>query len=103
MTTVVAFVLNDVRFDSRVLREAAALTAAGFPTTVVGRTMDPYAPEPDRVVIDGVNVTRVPLATGWRRWLGLARNPRRAVHSLARPARQDPATLALGVLAALVV
>ncbi|MEW5992570.1 MAG: hypothetical protein AB1736_14670, partial [Chloroflexota bacterium] len=84
MSAIVAFVLNDVRHDSRVLREAATLSAAGHPVTIVGRTVDPYAAFAERTVTAaGGPLIRVPVAGGPLRWALLARRPWRLPAALA--------------------
>ena len=57
---IVMFVLNDARTDSRVLREAASLRAAGHEVTIMARSTDPAATENEHDVVDGVEVIRVP-------------------------------------------
>jgi glycosyltransferase involved in cell wall biosynthesis len=59
------FVLNDVTHDSRVLREAASLGAAGHRVTVVGRQR-PGVTEVSRDSRDGFVVMLVPYPEGWR-------------------------------------
>ena len=104
MSGIVAFVLNDVEHDSRVLREAGSLRAAGHEVVIVGRTADPYAGEPDRAVTaDGVTLVRVPVARGPLRWLLLARRPRALLAAATHAARRDPATFTAGLVAALLL
>ena len=104
MSSIVAFVLNDASHDSRVLREAATLTAAGHPVTIVARTVDPYAASPERTTTaDGVPLVRVPVADGWLRWVLLARRPARLPAALAGAARRDPGRFAGGALIALLL
>jgi glycosyltransferase involved in cell wall biosynthesis len=56
---VVAYVINDVTRDSRVLREAASLAAAGHDVTIMGaRTRDE---PPEREERDGFTIIRVPV------------------------------------------
>jgi glycosyltransferase involved in cell wall biosynthesis len=99
VSAIVAFVLNDVRHDSRVLREAATLTAAGHPVTIVGRTVDPQAAAPERTTTAaGGPLIRVPVAGGWLRWALLARHPSRLPGALASAAAGDPLRVAAGVL-----
>ena len=100
---IVAFVLNDVVHDSRVLREAASLTAAGHPVTIVGRTADPYAAATDRTTAAGGPLIRVPVARGWLRWLLVARRPGSLRAALADAAARDPLRFAAGAVIALVL
>ncbi|MES2210117.1 MAG: glycosyltransferase [Chloroflexota bacterium] len=104
MSGIVAFVLNDARFDSRVQREAATLAAAGHHVTLVGRTTDPYAAAPERdVLASGVAILRVPVASGGLRWLLLARRPARFARAGADLARRQPARFAAAVAASLIL
>ena len=101
MTAIVAFVLNDIRHDSRVLREAATLTAAGHSVTIVGRTIDPYAARPERTTsAAGGPLVRVPVAGGWLRWILLARRPSRLPVALLEAAGRDPIRFVAGALVA---
>jgi len=104
VSEVVAFVLNDARHDSRVLREAATLTAAGHPVTIVARTIDPYAAAAERTATaDGVPLIRVPVAGGWLRWALLARRPTRLPAAIVEAARRDPVRFAAGALIAVIL
>ncbi|MCI0581387.1 MAG: glycosyltransferase [Chloroflexi bacterium] len=104
MSAIVAFVLNDVRHDSRVLREAATLSGAGHPVTIVGRTVDPYARSPERTATAaGGSLVRVPVARGWLRWLLLARRPARLPAALTAAATADPLRFAAGAVVALLL
>jgi glycosyltransferase involved in cell wall biosynthesis len=104
LTEIVAFVLNDTRHDSRVLREAATLTAAGYPVTIVGRTVDPYASMPERTTTAaGVPLIRVPVASGPLRWGLLARRPGRFLVAATDAARSDPARFAAGLVVAAIL
>ncbi len=69
MARVVMFVLNDVRRDARVLREAASLAAAGHRVTVIGRPSDPAAVTEDGEWRDGVEIRRIPVPGRFRRLL----------------------------------
>ncbi len=112
MASVVMFVLNDGRSDSRVLREADSLAAAGHAVTIMARTDPPYAAG---VTLErrpsGVTIVHVPVATGRLRWLLLLRRPRLLAAALrttvADRARRPPsgwlelaALLLVGVVAA---
>jgi glycosyltransferase involved in cell wall biosynthesis len=105
---VTMYVMNDVRHDSRVRREAATLAAAGHQVTIVGSSGagDGGDAAPDRETAEGVTILRVgergpsPVAIVWadRPWL-LAR---RAVGRVVAAARLGPRGLPR-VLAALAV
>lgn len=64
---IVMFVYGDVTHDSRVLREAAALGAAGHVVTVMARPADPAAIVGDREMRAGFALVRVPVPGRWRR------------------------------------
>ena len=72
---VVMFVYNDVTRDSRVLREAAALAAAGHDVTIVGRPRDPDDLEIRTEQRDDFRIIRVPVPRGWRIWQRRFRRP----------------------------
>jgi len=57
---VTMFVLNDMRLDSRVRREAEALAAAGWSVTVRAVATDATAHEP-RTDVDGYTIIRTPM------------------------------------------
>ncbi len=104
MSGIVAFVLNDVEHDSRVLREAAALQAAGHAVTIVGRTSDPYAASIDRGrTPDGVPLVRVPVVTGAWRWVFLARRRRALMRAALDAARRAPLTFVVAALLTIVL
>lgn len=69
MARVVMFVLNDVRWDSRVLREAGTLATAGHEVTVIGRPTDSAAVVGKRERRDGFAVLLVPIPGRFRRGL----------------------------------
>lgn len=69
MARIVMFVLNDVRRDARVLREAGSLAGAGHEVTVIGRPSDPAAVVVERERRDGFVITRIPIPGRSRRWL----------------------------------
>ena len=78
MSRVVMFIFNDCRTDSRVLREAATLVAAGHRVTIMARPTDPASPVGDCEDHDGFEIVRVPVPlAGRRRWMYL-RSPWRA-------------------------
>ena len=110
---VVMFVYNEVTFDSRVLREAASLAAAGHDVSIVGRAAGTAgAARPDgsagsavlpvgtagsavlpvgtagsavmEEVRDSVRIIRVASPTRWRDWWEIARVPWRPRAPLAR-------------------
>jgi glycosyltransferase involved in cell wall biosynthesis len=78
MSRVVMYVFNDATNDSRVLREAAALAAAGHEVTLMARTRDIEATEEEVEERDGFTIVRVPPAGAWRTWWRAARSPRLA-------------------------
>jgi hypothetical protein len=63
------FVLNDVRRDARVLREAGTLAGAGHEVTVIGRPLDPASTIEERETRDGFEIRRVPIPGRFRRAL----------------------------------
>ena len=66
------FVLNDCRMDTRVLREAATLAAAGHQVTIMARPSDLTAQVGEREERGDFTIVRVPIPQGWRRgWLFL--------------------------------
>lgn len=76
---VVSWVINDVTHDSRVLREAASLAAAGHDVTIMGaRTRDELPVREER---DGFTIIRVPVPRS-PTWRQLIRGPWRTVQSL---------------------
>jgi glycosyltransferase involved in cell wall biosynthesis len=60
MSRVVMFVYNDVSRDSRVLKEAGSLAAAGHEVRVVGRWNGPVSGVPIREQVAGFEIVRVP-------------------------------------------
>jgi len=88
---VVMFVYNDVSRDSRVLREAATLVAAGHRVTIMGRH-GPDEREITRHERDGFDIVLVPIPHKWRTWVYRYRRPwrmyglvrRRFFHHLLR-------------------
>ena len=81
---VVMYVQNDVTRDSRVLREAASLAAAGHRVTIVATEIAVVngltpAPDPPR----GVEVVRVPQPTGRPWWVTAIRAPWQLRHPAA--------------------
>jgi glycosyltransferase involved in cell wall biosynthesis len=81
---VVMYVLNDVTHDSRVLREAATLGAAGHAVTVVGTTRAPDEPAGSRELRDGFTIVRVPIPRPDRTAIELIRAPWRARGTMLR-------------------
>ncbi len=66
------FVFNDCRTDSRVLREAGSLTAAGHDVTIVARPSDATSTVGEREERDGFVILRIPIPPGhrlFRLWL----------------------------------
>ncbi len=72
---VVMFVYNDVSRDSRVLREAASLAAAGLRVTVIGRPRGADERQIIRQQRDGFEIALVPMPHEWRRWWYRFRKP----------------------------
>ncbi|HET9436061.1 MAG TPA: glycosyltransferase [Candidatus Limnocylindrales bacterium] len=81
MARVVMFVLNDVRRDARVLREAATLVSAGHEVTVIGRPTDTASIVEERETRDGFEIRRVPVPGRFRRSLLAAGGGRGTVRS----------------------
>jgi glycosyltransferase involved in cell wall biosynthesis len=99
---VVAFVLGDATYDSRVLRSAATLAGAGHDVALVARTTDPYAAAAEHDRDDGFAMVRVPVARGPLRWVLLARRPIRLLRAVVAAARRRPfAAIALAPVAVL--
>ncbi|HWP63982.1 MAG TPA: glycosyltransferase [Candidatus Binatia bacterium] len=97
------YVRNDVRRDSRVLREARTLAAAGHHVTIIGTT-GPDDVDGDAEVRDGVTLRRVRPPAGrplWTVWFG---RPWRLYPYFARQFRRaslgQPRSVALAGLAA---
>lgn len=66
------FVFNDCRTDSRVLREAGSLAAAGHSVTIIARPTDAASTVGEREERDGFVILRVPIPPGhrlFRLWL----------------------------------
>ena len=107
---VVMYVLNDVTRDSRVLREAGTLAAAGHRVTIIGTARSPDEPDGSREERDGFEIVRVgiPRDRALRRFV---RMPWRSVRDAAgqirdalraRPPRLGRATiLVLGIVVSL--
>lgn len=71
---VVMFVYNDVTRDSRVLREAATLVAAGHRVTIMGR----HGPDEREITHHervGFDIVLVPIPHKWRTWVFRYRRP----------------------------
>jgi len=84
MSRVVMFVYNDCTRDARVLREAAALAAAGHRVTIMARPRDAASATGDREERDGFEIVRVPIPNGWRRRWAWAWYPWRTYGWLGR-------------------
>ncbi|MCU0504932.1 MAG: glycosyltransferase [Chloroflexi bacterium] len=67
MSRVAMFVFNDCTRDSRVLREAGTLAAAGHDVTIYALPRDPQSTEVEVEERDGFRIERVPPPRGWRR------------------------------------
>jgi glycosyltransferase involved in cell wall biosynthesis len=72
---IVAWVINDVTRDSRVLREAATLAAAGHDVTVMGVARGPDEAPGSREEADGFTIIRVPIPRGAPWWMTWVRMP----------------------------
>jgi glycosyltransferase involved in cell wall biosynthesis len=81
---VVAYVINDVTKDSRVLREAASLAAAGHEVTVMGATRSGDEPPGSREERDGFTIIRVPVPRGATWWTRFVRIPWRSAEAAGR-------------------
>ena len=100
---VVMFVYNDVSHDSRVLREAGSLAAAGHQVTVIGRPRSTDERAITREERDGFTILLVPMPHVWRTWLYRFRKPwrmrgwigRRFLLALRRGPRGWPKAVAL--------
>ena len=102
------YVLNDVTRDSRVLREAGTLAAAGHRVTIMATTRSPDEPDGSREERDGFEIVRVAIPRD-RTLRRLVRMPWRSVQDaagqvrdalLARPPRVGRAgALSLGIVA----
>lgn len=109
---VVMFVYNDVSRDSRVLREAASLAAAGHDVTVIGRPGSADERQVTRRQRDGFEIVLVPMPHAWRRWWYRFRKPwhlwglirRRFTHHIGNgPAGWPRAIAYVGVAIGMVV
>ena len=108
---VVAWVVNDVTRDSRVLREAATLARAGHQVTVMGVTREDGEPAGNRETHDGFEIVRVPIPRGHAWWASFIRAPWRSAGGAAlrltgalraRPRRWGEATrLSVAIVASL--
>jgi len=83
---VTMYVLNDVTRDSRVLREAASLAAAGHEVTVIGTTR-PDEASGGRETRDGFSVIRVAILRRWPLWYVWLQHPWRLRRRLAGEVR----------------
>ena len=84
MSRVVMFVYNDCRTDARVLREAAALVAAGHDVTIMARPSNAASRDVERETRDGFEIVRIPLPHAWRRWWVWLKSPWRTKGWIAR-------------------
>lgn len=78
------YVFNDATTDSRVLREASALAAAGHQVTLMARARDIEAMTEEVEERDGFTIVRVPLVGPWRTWWKAARGWKFALKLIAR-------------------
>jgi len=83
---VVMYVQNDATHDSRVLREAGTLAAAGHGVTVMATTRARDEPDGSREERDGFAIVRVSIPPADRRRIDLIRAPWRARGIVARVA-----------------
>jgi len=102
------FVFNDCRTDSRVLREAGTLAAAGHHVTVMARPSSPISTDGEREEKDGFVIVRVPIPQRYRLFSLWLRSPWRignwAIPRARRGLRRLPAGLLdIGLAAAAVV
>jgi glycosyltransferase involved in cell wall biosynthesis len=75
---VVMFVYNDATYDSRVLREAATLAAAGHQVTLMAMLRSDGGGPPEREQRDGFDIVRIAVPHDWWTWWRRIVNP--AVH-----------------------
>lgn len=92
------YVLNDVRQDVRVLREAATLAEAGHAVTVIGRTGPSSSSDVERELVDGFEIVRVPGSSArYRDWQLLRHAPwrlgRRLIGDVRAALRRMPPDL----------
>ncbi len=83
------YVVNDVTRDSRVLREAGSLAAAGHEVTVIGSLRTPDEPDGSREMHDGFTIVRVGIPRGQPWWTGFVRAPWRSVRPTLRAIRAE--------------
>jgi glycosyltransferase involved in cell wall biosynthesis len=81
---VVAYVINDVTTDSRVLREAGSLASAGHEVTIMGASRSKDEPPGSREERDGFTIVRVPVPRGATWWTRFVRIPWRSAESAGR-------------------
>ena len=98
MSRVVMFVFNDCRTDSRVLREASSLTAAGHDVTIIARPTDPASTVGEREERDGFTIVRVPIPPGHRLFRLWLRYPWRITNWAIPRARRGVRTMPGGLL-----
>ena len=73
---VVMYVLNDVTRDSRVLREAGTLAAAGYEVTIMATPLAAdVAPDGEPMQPRGVSIRRIAIPTGSPWWVTAVRAP----------------------------
>ena len=80
---VTMYVMNDVRHDTRVLREARTLVMAGHAVTVVGATAR-GEPSGMREKRDGFEIIRVAIPRRWPLWFTWLRHPWRLASRVRR-------------------
>jgi glycosyltransferase involved in cell wall biosynthesis len=84
MSRVVMYVFNDATNDSRVLREAGALAAAGHEVTLMARARDVDSEVDEVEERDGFTIVRVSVVGPWRTWWKAAREWKFALRLVAR-------------------
>jgi len=92
------FVFNDCRTDSRVLREAGSLAAAGHDVTIVARPTDAASSVGEREERDGFTILRVPIPQGYRLFRLWLRYPWRITNWAIPRARRGFRRLPTGLL-----
>ena len=92
------YVFNDATNDSRVLREAGALAAAGHEVILMARTRDIEAEDEEVETRDGFTIVRVPLVGPWRTWWKAARGWKFALKLVGRTMLSEARHFPLGWL-----
>jgi len=98
VSRIVMFVFNDCRTDSRVLREAGSLAAAGHDVTVIARPTNGAATVGEREERAGFLIVRVPIPAGYRLFRLWLRYPWRIMNWAVPRARRGFRRLPAGLL-----